>query len=341
MKYITIKDIAKQLNTSVSTVSRAFNDKADINPETKALVLKTAKALGYRPNPIAKKLMQQRSFTIGIIVPEFINAFFPEVIIGVQEILFENGYQVLIAQSSECFETELKNIKTLEDSMVDGLIVSLSSESNNTDYYQNLIASGFPIVLFNRVNNQLNCSKVVFNDYKWAFFATEHLINQGCKNIVHLKGRDGVSLTNERLRGFLDAHQKYQLSYNKNQIVATGFTLADGQKAAQNIIDSGNIPDAIFGANDPVTIGAMQVFKKNGFSIPNDIAFVGFTDSQMATIIEPPLTSVSQPAREIGEEAAKILIEQIETKKGFQPKSITLNGQLNIRASSLKITSLK
>ncbi|WPR71130.1 LacI family DNA-binding transcriptional regulator [Flavobacterium sp. NG2] len=336
MKYITIKDIAKQLNTSVSTVSRAFNDKADINPETKALVLKTAKALGYRPNPIAKKLMQQRSFTIGIIVPEFINAFFPEVIIGVQEILFEKGYQLLITQSSECYETELKNCKTLEDSMVDGLIVSISSETKNMEYYQNLIDSGFPIVLFNRVNNQLPCSKIVFNDYKWALFATEHLIQQGYTRIVHLKGNEGISLTNERMRGFIDAHQKHKLPFDKNQIIPTGFTLADGQQAAQKIIDSGNIPDAIFAANDPVAIGAMQVFKKNGYAIPKDIAFVGFTESQMATIIEPQLTSVAQPAKQIGIEAAKILLEQIENAKEFKPKTITLNGELNIRTSSIR-----
>lgn len=336
MKYITIKDIAKKLNTSVSTVSRAFNNKSDIKPETKALVLKTAKELGYRPNPIAKKLMQQRSFTIGIVVPEFINAFFPEVIIGAQEILFDKGYQVLIAQSSECFETELKNIKTLEDSMVDGLIISLSSETKNTDYYQTLIDSGFPIVLFNRVNNQLNCSKIVFNDYKWALFATEHLIEQGCKKIIHLKGNEGVSLTNERLRGFIDAHHKHQLSCDKNQIIETGFTIEEGRIAAQKIIESGVIPDAIFAANDPVAIGAMQIFKKNGYLIPEDIAFVGFTESQMATIMEPPLTSVIQPANQIGKEAAKILVGQIESQKIFKPKIITLNGALNIRESSLK-----
>ncbi|WP_366182534.1 LacI family DNA-binding transcriptional regulator [Flavobacterium ovatum] len=336
MKYITIKDIAKKLKISVSTVSRAFNDKADINAATKDLVLKTAKELGYRPNPIAKKLMQQRSYTIGIIVPEFVNAFFPKVIIGVQEIALEKGYQVLIAQSSECYETELKNIKTLEDSMVDGLIISLSSESKNTEYYQDLIRSGFPIVFFNRVNNQLNCSKILFNDYKWALFATEHLITEGYQNIVHLKGNEGISLSNERMRGFMDAHHKHKRSVDPTQIISTGFTIADGRRVALEIIKKGTIPDAIFAANDPVAIGAMQAFKENGFRIPDDIAFVGFTESQMATIIEPPLTSVAQPANEIGKAAAQILLEQIESKTSFKPRTITLNGELNIRASSIR-----
>ncbi|QBN20383.1 LacI family DNA-binding transcriptional regulator [Flavobacterium nackdongense] len=335
MIYITIKDIAKKLNISIATVSRAFNDKSDIKIETKNLILKTAKEMGYRPNPMAKKLIQKRSLTIGIVVPEFLNSFFPEVIIGAQEILFEKGYQVLITQSNENFETELKNVKALEDSMVDGIIISQSSETKNVDYYQNLINSGFPIVFFNRVCDTISSSKILFNDYKWAFFATEHLINQGYKNIYHLKGKESVSLTNDRLKGFMDAHAKHKLSVSKEQIVPTGFRIEDGQRVALEIIDSGKIPDAIFASNDPSAIGAMQVFKKKGFKIPQDIAFVGFTESRMGAIIDPPLTSVLQPAAAIGREAARILIEQIENPETFKPQIVVLNGELNIRDSSV------
>lgn len=337
MIYITIKDIAKKLNISIATVSRAFNNKSDIKLDTKNLILKTAKEMGYRPNPIAKKLIQKRSLTIGIVVPEFLNSFFPEVIIGAQEILFEKGYQVLITQSNENFETELKNFKTLEDSMVDGIIISQSSETKNVDYYQNLIDAGFPIVFFNRVCDEITASKILFNDYKWAFFATEHLINQGYRNIYHLKGKESLSLTNDRMKGFLDAHSKHKLTVNKEQIIATGFTIEDGKRVALEIINSGKIPDAIFASNDPSAIGAMQVFKKKGFSIPKDIAFVGFTESKLGTIIDPALTSVLQPAHEIGKEAARILIAQIENPVTFKPQVIVLNGQLNIRESSIRI----
>lgn len=336
MIYITIKDIAKKLNVSIATVSRAFNNKSDIKLDTKNLILKTAKEMGYRPNPIAKKLIQKRSLTIGIVVPEFLNSFFPEVIIGAQEILFEKGYQVLITQSNENFETELKNFKTLEDSMVDGIIISQSSETKNVEYYQNLIDSGFPIVFFNRVCDEIMASKILFNDYKWAFFATEHLINQGYRNIYHLKGKESLSLTNDRMKGFLDAHSKHKLPVNKEQIIATGFTIEDGKRVASEIINSGKIPDAVFASNDPSAIGAMQVFKKKGFSIPKDIAFVGFTESKLGTIIDPPLTSVLQPAHEIGKEAAKILIAQIENPVTFKPQVTVLNGQLNIRESSIR-----
>jgi len=335
MIYITIKDIAKKLNISIATVSRAFNDKNDIKLETKNLILKTAKEMGYRPNPMAKKLIQKRSLTVGIVVPEFLNSFFPEVIIGAQEILFEKGYQVLITQSNENYETELKNVKALEDSMVDGIIISQSSETKNSTYYQNLIDSGFPIVFFNRVCDEITCSKILFNDYKWAFFATEHLINQGFKNIYHLKGKESISLTNDRMRGFIDAHTKHKLAITSEQILPTGFSIEDGKRAANEIIDSGKIPDAIFASNDPSAIGAMQIFKKRGFKIPEEIAFVGFTESKMGAIIEPPLTSVLQPALEIGREAARVLIEQIENPATFKPQTIVLNGQLNIRESSV------
>lgn len=338
MIYTTIKDIARKLNISIATVSRAFNDKSDIKLDTKNLILKTAKEMGYRPNPMAKKLMQKRSLTIGIVVPEFLNSFFPEVIIGAQEILFEKGFQVLITQSNENYETELKNITALEDSMVDGIIISQSSENKNTQYFQNLISSGFPIVFFNRVSNEISGSKILFNDYKWAFFATEHLLNQGHRKIYHLKGKESLSLTNDRMKGFIDAHAKHKLTVSEEQIVPTGFSIEDGKRVANWLIDNGKIPDAIFASNDTSAIGAMQVFKKRGFKIPENIAFVGFTESKMGVIIEPPLTSVLQPALEIGREAARLLVAQIENPETFKHQTIVLNGQLNIRASSIKVT---
>ncbi|ALJ04508.1 transcriptional regulator [Pseudalgibacter alginicilyticus] len=338
MNYITIKDVAKRLNLSVSTISRAFNDKYDIKKETKDVILETAKEMGYRPNPMAKKLIQRRSFNIGIVVPEFINGYFPEVIIGAQEILFEKGYQVLITQSNECFETELKNVQTLENNMVDGLLLSISCETSNTEYYQKLVKNGLPIVLFNRVNKDLNTSKVLFNDYKWAFFATEHLITQGYKKIVCLKGADNLSLSHERVRGFTDAFKKHKTIITKDKIIPTGFYAEDGMRVAEAMIKNNDIPDAIFACNDPTAIGAMKVFKKNGYRIPDDIAFVGFTESKMADLIDPPLTSVSQPTLDIGREAAKLLIEQIENRTGSHlPQTVTLNGQLNIRESSVRI----
>lgn len=338
MKYITIIDIAKKLNTSVSTVSRAFNNKSDISSKTKELVLKTAKEMRYRQNRMAKNLVQKRSFNIGIVVPEFVNSFFPEVIMGAQEVLFKKGYQVLITQSNECYETELKNVQSLENSMVDGMLISLSSETANIDYYQNLVNSGFPIIFFNRTYKEINASKVLFNDYKWAMFATEHLIRQGYKNIFHLQGIKALTLSRERRRGFVDAHKKHKLTLDKSQVITSGFHMEDGEKIAKQLIENNTIPDAIFAANDQLAIGAMNIFKQYGFKIPKDIAFIGFSESKMGSMVEPPLSSVKQPTFEIGKKAAELLIDQIENKSNSAPKKIVLDGELHIRASSFKTT---
>lgn len=335
MKYITIKDVAKRLNVSVSTVSRAFNDKYDIKKETRELILKTAKEMGYTPNPIAKKLLQKRSFNIGIVVPEFLSSFFSEVIIGVQEILTKKGYQLLVTQSNLDWKAERNNVKNLVENMVDGLIISLTSEIENNSYYKELIDSGMPIVFFNRIVDDLPASKVLFEDFKWSFFATEHLIVQGYKNIAHISGYKDLSLTKNRIKGFRAAHKKYKLK--EGPIIYRGFTIKDGEEIAEELLAMEELPEAIFAANDSLAIGAMNVFKKNGIKIPEDIALVGFTESILAEHTSPSLTSVKQPTFEIGETTAQLIIEQIESKEKFFPQTIILNGRLNIRESSVNI----
>ncbi len=337
MKHVTIKDVARKLKCSVSTVSRAFNDKYDIRKETRDQILATAKEMGYSPNPIAKSLLKQCSNQIGVVVPEFINSFFPEVIIGIQEVFLKKGYQVLIMQSGESTNTELENIKTLEKNMVDGMIVSLSLETKNVDYFKNLINSGFPLVLFNRVSNELDTSKVVIDDYKWAFFATEHLIYQGFRNIFHFAGPGGLMFTQNRRNGFVDAHRKHKLPISENSIMEAGLLMSDGERVMEKLIAMHNIPDAIFAVNDPTAIGAMKALKKHGFKIPDDVALVGFTESKLAPLIDPPLTSVAQPTHEIGTTAARLLLDRIESKGIFVPQTVVLNGRLNVRESSMKL----
>ena len=337
MKHVTIKDIAKELNLAVSTISRAFNDKYDIRPETRKLVLEKAQQMGYRPNPIAKKLLQQKTLNIGIVIPEFIGSFFPEVIIGAQEVLFREGYQTFITQSNECSKNELQNVKLLYNSMVDGMLISLTHEAKNIDYYKELVATGLPIVFFNRVNDDLNTSKVVFDDYKWSFFATEHLIYQRFKKIFHLAGPANLYLTENRKRGFTDALKKHRMSLTDNKIITTDFMIEDGEKAAEELIQTNDIPDAIFAAGDLTAIGAMKIFKKNGFRIPDDIAFMGFSEHTLARHVDPPLTSVAQPTFEIGRTAATLLIDQIKNQGVFIPQSITLSGKINLRSSSMRL----
>lgn len=337
MKHVTIKDVAKALNVSVSTVSRAFNDKYDIRKETRDYILEKANAMGYHPNPIAKKLLSQCSYNIGVVVPEFINPFFPEVIIGIQDVLFKAGYQVLIMQSNESAINELENIKTLENNMVDGIIISISQETKNIDYYKKLIADGFPFVMFNRVSDELDVPKVIFDDYKWAFFATEHLIYQGYKKIFHFSGPKVLGLSRRRIEGFTDALKKHRIPVTPDLIIETGLMIADGERVMQQLIDSQNLPEAIFCVNDPTAIGVLKKLKQNGFRIPSDVAVVGFTETKTAELLEPQLTSVAQPTFEMGQIAAKLLLEQINSKGTFIAQKIVLNGRLNIRDSSVKI----
>lgn len=337
MKHVTIKDVAKRLNCSVSTISRAFNDKYDIRKETREMILVTAKEMGYSPNPIAKSLLKQCSNQIGVVVPEFINPFFPEVIIGIQEVFLKKGYQVLIMQSNESHITELENVKTLENNMVDGMILSLSLETKNVDYYKGLISQGFPLVVFNRISNELETHKVIFDDYKWAFFATEHLIYQGYKKLVHFSGPSVLVLSQKRKNGFLDALRKHKIPIDESSIIETGFLVSDGEREMEKLINNNNLPDAIFAVNDPSAIGAMLSLKKHGYKIPQDVALVGFSETKFAELIDPPLTSVTQPTHEIGRTAAHLLLEQIESKGIFVPQTVILNGRLNVRESSMKM----
>ncbi len=336
MKHITIKDVAKILNCSVSTISRAFNDKYDIRKETRDKILATAKEMGYSPNPIAKSLLKQCSNQIGVVVPEFINSFFPEVIIGIQEVFIKKGYQVLIMQSNESYENELENVKAMENNMVDGLILSLSFETQNVEYYENLIQQGFPMVLFNRVSNKLNTHKVVFDDYKWAFFATEHLIYQGYKNIVHFTTSHSLSFSQNRIKGFIDAHKKHKLKMHDGSIIEAGLLISDGEREMEKLIAQHKLPDAIFCVNDMCAFGAMKMLKKYGYKIPADVALVGFTETKLAEMVDPSLTSVAQPTKEIGRTAALLLLEQIESKGIFVLQTVVLNGRLNVRESSVR-----
>ena len=339
MYHVTIKDIAKKLNVAVSTVSRAFNAKGDIKKETRELILKTASEMGFRPNPIAKKLFQRKSFNVGVIIPEFSDSpFFPNVIIGIQEVLFKAGYQVLIMQSNESAINELENIKSMENNMVDGIILSITSETSNFDYLRKINDEGFPLVMFNRVADDIKAPQVVFDDYKWAFFATEHLIYQGYKKIFHFSGSKLLRLSRNRMQGFTDAIKKHRMPVTPNMIIETGFMIADGERVMQELIDSQNLPEAIFCVNNTSAFGAMRILKQNGYRIPADVALVGFTDNVIAEIVEPQLTSVAQPTFEMGRIAAELLIERIESKEVLNPQTIVLNGRLNVRESSVKLT---
>jgi len=335
----TIKDIAKALSLSTSTVSRALADRWDVNPETRKAVLELAEKLQYQPNPFSLNLKQQQSFSVGVVIPEFVHSFFPEIIMGMQSVLEPKGYQLLISQSNESPEVELKNLKTLEAKMVDGLLVSITKETKDMSYFKHLIDKQIPIVFFNRIGKDLPVSHVIIDDYKWAFLAMEHLIGQGCRRIVHLAGPESLDISKNRFQGYVDALKAYEIPYDDKLVIPCGLLMETGIMGAMKMLEMNELPDGIFAINDPVAIGAMKILKKKGIRIPKDMAVVGFTESKMAMIIEPNLTSVEQPTYEMGKATAELLLEQMSSNNEVSQRIITLEAKLNIRESSRRIAA--
>lgn len=332
-RYATIKDIADALGISKSTVSRALADRFDVKPETRKAVMEMAEKLHYKPNPNALNLLKKRSKIIGVVVPEFINSFFPHIIMAIQKVFEEKGFHVLITQSNESAEVELKNLKLLESSMVEGIIISIAHNDTNTEYYQELIDSGMPLVFFNRICNGIDAPKVIIDDFKMSCLAVEHLITMGKRKIIHFKGPDDILSSADRRKGYCYTLNKFKIEYDEKLIVNGGLTREEGYQAMLRCLEAGNIPDALFAFNDQLAIGAMRAIKQKGYRIPQDIAVFGFSESQSAQLTEPPLSSIAQPLSEIGSAAANLLLEKIENPE-TENKTLVLPAKLNIRASS-------
>ncbi|GAB5473820.1 MAG: LacI family DNA-binding transcriptional regulator [Maribacter sp.] len=335
MKSVTIKDVAKRLNVSISSVSRAFNNTYDIKKETRERILRTAEEMGYYPNPIARKLTQKKTFNIGIVVPEFINEYYSEVIRGVQDILTSLDYQVLIMQSDNKPERELKNVKTLIHNMMDGLIICPSVKSKNMDYYLDEINKGYPIVFLNRIEQSFPANKVLFNNAKWGFFATEHLIYQGYKKIYHLSGSNDLGITKDRTQGFIQALAKHSFSKDDYKVIETGILPENAMARVQELIDNKDLPEAFMCVNDLVALSTISVLRQNHIEVPNDIGVIGFTETKIVELVSPKLSSVKQPTYEMGKSAAEMLMKVIK-KETISSNTIMLNGSLNIRESSIR-----
>jgi len=338
---VTIKDIARELGISPSTVSRALKDHPDISPETKKAVNELAEKLNYQPNIVALNLRQKKTNTIGVIIPEIVHFFFSTVISGIEDIAYQAGYNVILAQSNESYQREVTDMKALFNSRVDGMLLSLSRETTNYDHIESIINRGMPIVFYDRMYNSPGCSKVIVDDYSGSKEAVLHLVDQGCKRIAHLIAAPNLIISKDRLRGYEDALKESKLELNPDWIVeCQAGNFEEGKRAAEKILSMKNLPDAIFASNDPLAMGAILAIKEKGLKIPNDVAIVGFSNWFFGELIEPTLTTVDQPGFEMGQEAAKILIRQIEMKEKERGELVhevkTLKTRLVIRNSSLK-----
>jgi LacI family transcriptional regulator len=331
----TIKDIARELNLSTSTVSRALRGSYEINPETKRLVMECAERLNYRPNPIALSLKGSASRAIGVIVPQIANYFFSQAINGIEAIAYNRGYHVIIFQSQESYEREMANVQQAMSRKVDGLLISLASETSDVAHLQDVQDKGVPIVLFDRVSSQLNVTKVVADNFGGAFAATEHLIQSGRRRIAHLTIQPWLSITQERLAGYRAALEKYGLEFDENLIRYGTFGPDEVGPMVQELMRLSSPPDAFFTASDRLAIGCLTALRQQHLAIPDDVSIIGFTNLNVADLMAPSLSTVVQPAQEIGQVAAERLIDQIERKHRALPiETVKIPTELIARDSS-------
>lgn len=332
----TIHDISKALNVNSSTVSRALNDSPLVSQKTKDKILEKAKELSYQRNFLASKLRSNKSFTIGVIVPRISRHFFSTVIAGIEETAFAAGYNVMICQSLESLDREKKLVDTLSSNRVDGILISISMETTEFEHFEEFQSHGSPLIFFDRPCKTNDYTNVIIDDFQAGFDATEHLINNGYKNIAHFSGPQELELYQQRLGGYLAALEKHGIKIRQNYIIESYLMKEDGMDAAKRILELPKV-DAIFSANDTAAISAMQYLKSKGIKIPEEIAFVGFSNEPVSAVIEPSLTTVSQSDFEMGRVATSLLVNQIEKRKdvNFNQTKI-LKSKLIIRKTSIK-----
>lgn len=342
MKYeaVTIKDIAKELGLSTSTVSRALRDSYEISPETKKMVLEYAEKINYRPNPIALSLKEKRTRSIGIVVAEIANSFFSQIINGIESIAYDKGYNVIITQSHESYERELINVQYLASRSIDGLLISPASETQDLTHLKHLHDRGYPIVFFDRIIDEIDTHKVTVDNKKGGFDATAHLIKSGFKNIAALANAEYLSITRERLGGYQAALEDNNLKYDPSLVkhcLHGGLVYDEVEKALDSLFKQKKKPDAIFAAADKLTTNCLRYFKAKKIRVPEDIAIIGFSNIDLTELLSPSLSVVRQPAFEMGQVATELLLNLIESKrpvKDFETKM--LQPELFIRESTTR-----
>jgi Transcriptional regulators len=332
-EHTTIIDIAKKLRISPSTVSRALNNHPDIEVKTKEKVRKIAKKLQYSPNTLAQSFKNNRTTTIGVIIPEIKHDFFSSAISGIEEIAYHSGYTIIVCQSNESYEREVLNTSALMRHRVAGVIVSISQNTKSSEHFKDLLRRKIPLVFFDRVCDDIEASKVVIDDYKSAFDAVTFLINKGYKKIAHFAGPQGVGVYEKRLKGYVDAIRENKIPFINGLLLHAGLHTKDGYNSMDSLFKSKLIPDAIFTVNDPVALGACKRIKEAGLIIPKDIAAIGFSNNVITSMVDPSLTTVDQFPFEMGRKAAELLIQTIQNKL-IKPKTIIMDTKLIVREST-------
>jgi DNA-binding LacI/PurR family transcriptional regulator len=332
----TIRDIALILGISKSTVSRALNDHYDVNEETARKVRELAAKIDYHPNLLAQQLKQQRTNTIGVVIPDTVNRFFAKAVGGIQHVANEAGYNVMICQSNETLALERNNLKTLMASKVDGLLISVSRETDRHDHLQYAIDKELPIVFFDRIIEELNASKVFSDNYEISFQGTEHLLAQGCKRIAFVAGPRHLYNSRNRLNGYLGALRKHNIAISESLIVDSNYGTTDVEDYMRHLFNLRQKPDGIFAINDMAALEIIHILKKRGLNVPKDVAVLGFNNETICRFVEPSLSSIEHPAFDMGAAATEILIKQI-TKNEINHETRLIKSRLVVRESTNRV----
>lgn len=338
MNRITIKDLARELGISKSTVSRALRGHPNVKKQTRDEVLALAEELDYQPDQVALSLVHKRTFTIGVVVPNVSFPYFSYVLSSIQEMADTAGYQVIIAQSLESFEREKKVIQTMVANRVDGLLLSISRETQDFDHIHSLRRKGVPVILFDRVFGFGTYPQVMMDNFEAAYKVTKHLLEQGYQRIAHLAGPQRLLVCQQRLQGYLEALDEAEVSEDESLIIEAGFRREQGYAGAMQLLALPNPPDAILTVSDSAAIGAKMALEEKGIDIPTEMGLASFNNEAYSEFVDPPLTTVAFPMREMGKAATALLLKRLkDSEQEFEPEQEVLKSQLIVRKSSMRM----
>ncbi len=333
---VTLEDIARKLDVSKVTVSKALRGHPDISAETAKKVKKLAKELGYSPNFIARNLSSKRSNTIGVVVPKIAHFFFSSIIEAIYDAALEGNYEIILTVSQENAERELTHIRSLLSMRVDGLIVSVSQTTRDYSIFETVRGMGMPLTFMDRVPNLDGISAVVCDDRGGGFAATEQAINIGYRKIAHLAGYQHINIGRERYRGFVDAMKQYGIPIRPEWVVYGGFSEEDGYNGFNKMYESGNLPEFIFASTFPVALGVYKAVEELGMKIPDDIDIISFGSSGLNRFLSPPMSYVEQLSTELGKKAIDLTLDNIRQQDQFIPQHITLPTKLVLCKTCVK-----
>ena len=335
MNTVNLKQLAKELNLSVSTVSRALRDSWEISTPTKQRVFDLARKMNFQPNPYASSLRRHKSRTIAVVIPEVANNFFALAIKGIETIAREKGYHVLIYITNEDLNEEVSIVTELQSGRVDGVILSLSSKTTDTRHLSNLQQRNIPLIFFDRVSDGIEAPKVMTNDYESGFVATEHLISAGCKRIAHLTISMNLSISHKRMKGYTDSLLRYNQPFDQEMVVHCGEDEQENYRLIRELLTSEKRPDGVFTSVEKLAVPVYHVCRDLKLAIPKDVKVISFSNLVTASLLAPSLTTISQPAYAMGKEAATILFRRLEKKYIVEPTDrIILPATLEVREST-------